>query len=158
MVELSTYTITKTERESNQSKHYFFIDQLIMHRMMDKKDEKTRRLEGTWNSLWSTISPFTSKLKMGDDSGTQPNEASAFRKIRSAYILNPIAGDISPQKVDPIPMPPKEKAVRPKRTRSYFSPEIGAPKDKKKPFVSSLMGTFSCHGTLLFFIVHIFLS
>jgi hypothetical protein len=101
------------------------------------------------------ISSFINKLKKGDDTGAKPNKASAFRKKRLTYEHIPSAGDkvneTSPQKKDaPVPMPKQDKA-KPKRTTIFSSSEIGVRQDKKPPFVSTLMGTFSCHGTLLFF-------
>jgi hypothetical protein len=110
------------------------------------------------------ISSFISNLKNKDETGAKPNKASAFRKKRLTYEHIPSAGDkvkeTSSQKKDvPVPMPKQDK-VKPKRTCIFSSSEIGVRQDKKPPFVSSLMGTFSCHGTLRYysFIVYIFLT
>lgn len=107
------------------------------------------------------ISSFINKLKKGDDTGAKPNKASAFRKKRLTYEHIPSAGDkvdnIPSQKAAAIPMPSKDKA-KPKRTTIFSSSEIGVRQDKKPPFVSSLMGTFSCHGTANFVLVYIFFS
>jgi len=96
------------------------------------------------------ISSFISNLKNKDETGAKPNKASAFRKKRLTYEHIPSAGDkvkeTSSQKKDvPVPMPKQDK-VKPKRTTIFSSSEIGVRQDKKPPFVSSLMGTFSCHG------------
>lgn len=92
------------------------------------------------------ISKFISQLKKGDDSSNK-KKPSEFRKKRLTYENAPSGSPMeSPQQNKiPTPQPSKEKA-KPKRTTIFASSEIGVRQDKKPPFASSLMGTFSCHG------------
>lgn len=93
------------------------------------------------------ISSFISQLKKGDIATNK--KTSEFRKKRLTY-------EHIPTNAPPVESPQakngthtvqgsKDKA-KPKRTTIFASSEIGVRQDKKPPFVSSLMGTFSCHG------------
>jgi hypothetical protein len=94
------------------------------------------------------ISSFISQLKKGDIATNK--KTSEFRKKRLTYEHIPTNAPLleSPNKIpsqQPTPVLSKEKS-KPKRTTIFASSEIGVRQDKKPPFVSSLMGTFSCHG------------
>lgn len=100
------------------------------------------------------ISSFISQLKKGDIATNK--KTSEFRKKRLTYehipTNAPLLENPQPSKqVTPVPQQQiqqqqsKEKS-KPKRTTIFASSEIGVRQDKKPPFASSLMGTFSCHG------------
>lgn len=102
------------------------------------------------------ISSFITQLKKGDIATNK--KTSEFRKKRLTYEHIPTNAPLleSPNKLMQQPQQQqqqqqttaqmsKEKS-KPKRTTIFASSEIGVRQDKKPPFVSSLMGTFSCHG------------
>ena len=93
------------------------------------------------------ISSFISQLKKGDIATNK--KTSEFRKKRLTYEHIPTNAPFieSPQKNGTHPVPVTKEKAKPKRTTIFASSEIGVRQDKKPPFVSSLMGTFSCHGT-----------
>ena len=102
------------------------------------------------------ISSFITQLKKGDIATNK--KTSEFRKKRLTYEHIPTNAPLleSPNKLmqqsqqqqqqqTTTAQVSKEKS-KPKRTTIFASSEIGVRQDKKPPFVSSLMGTFSCHG------------
>ena len=113
-------------------------------------DEFTDALKGADNAALGDqdeISSFISQLKKGDIATNK--KTSEFRKKKRKCKRMPTNAPSveSPRqhKVIPTPQASKEKAKR-KITTIFTSPEIGEHRDNKPPFVSSLMGTFSCHG------------
>lgn len=108
------------------------------------------------------ISSFITQLKKGDIATNK--KTSEFRKKRLTYEHIPTNAPLleSPNKLmqqpqqqtQPQQQQPQQQTTaqtskeksKPKRTTIFASSEIGVRQDKKPPFVSSLMGTFSCHG------------
>ena len=92
------------------------------------------------------ISSFISQLKKGDIATNK--KTSEFSKKRLTYEHIPMNVPLveSPQQNKTTPTPVSKEKSKPKRTTIFASSEIGVRQDKKPPFVSSLMGTFSCHG------------
>jgi hypothetical protein len=93
------------------------------------------------------ISSFISQLKKGDIATNK--KTSEFRKKRLTYEHIPTGSPLE-RESSPVPKviatPVSKEKAKPKRTAIFASSEIGVRQDKKPPFVSSLMGTFSCHG------------
>jgi hypothetical protein len=94
------------------------------------------------------ITAFINQLKDGADN-KNAKKPSEFRKKRLTYEHQPSGGSSSVDKKVPQKLvagnSTKDKS-KAKRTTIFSSSEIGVRQDKKAPFASSLMGTFSCHG------------
>lgn len=86
------------------------------------------------NERQTKVAEFLSQIK---DGNVIQSKASKFRDRRLTFASK------EKDKVPSVESPPK--LIR-KRTTIYASTEIGVRQEKKAPFDSSYMGTYSCHG------------
>lgn len=86
------------------------------------------------NERQTKVAEFLSQIK---DGNVIQSKASKFRDRRLTFASK------EKEKVPALDSPPK--LIR-KRTTIYASTEIGVRQEKKAPFDSSYMGTYSCHG------------
>lgn len=88
------------------------------------------------------ISNFISLLKSGEMQ-TKGNE---FRQRRLTYSQHTVSDDGTPsagQQPSPVKTAPKPARSR---TTIFASSEIGVVQEKKAPFPTNILGTYSCHG------------
>lgn len=97
--------------------------QAMLAEMLDEETERQTK-----------VAEFLSQIK---DGNVVPSKASKFRDRRLTFA--------SKEKDSSATIDSPPKLIR-KRTTIYASTEIGVRQEKKAPFDSSYMGTFSCHG------------
>lgn len=88
------------------------------------------------------IANFISMLKSGDLQ-TKGNE---FRQRRLTYGQQTVSDEATSSNAPPTQSPKSTPKPRASRTTIFASSEIGVKQEKKAPFPTESLGTYSCHG------------